>query len=372
MRKIGFFTLHILTCFIFLFFLPFATLPTYAQRAPSNPASGAQLDIIAAKVIEVIAIDMIRVEVNGEKIDVHLIGITAPSDDQLRNYFNNHREKVQNTIESTLLNATVFLVSENNEATVEVEPWERYVFLKDMTFINETFLKQGLALHDKTLEINRKYNDEFAQFQKEAQQTKKGIWFIDPATPTVVRGNKRESTKIISPIITTRISSTLSPTSNTPLTPMASPTVKPTNTPTQTPQPTATSVPTVLSSAVQNSPKDSLNSEKIFTLINEYRKSKNLPLLEKSDYLCQIANTRAPQLYDEIFVTYNVHAGFYAMNVPYWITENMAHYQSEQEIMNWWLSSSIHRQAIEGIHSYTCGACYGNSCVQLFTSFIKK
>lgn len=94
--------------------------------------------------------------------------------------------------------------------------------------------------------------------------------------------------------------------------------------------------------------------------------------METHDELCKIAQARAPQLYDEIFVTKNVHAGFYNMNIPYWMTENMAHYGSEEKILQWWLGSTIHRNAIEGDYKYSCGACSGNSCAQLFTNFTPK
>lgn len=93
---------------------------------------------------------------------------------------------------------------------------------------------------------------------------------------------------------------------------------------------------------------------------------------EKDNQLCALAGSWAPKLYNEIFVTRKVHEGFYSRNVPYWITENMASYPTEQEIVNWWLTSPIHRSAIEGTYKYSYGACSGTNCTQLFTSSITK
>lgn len=119
-------------------------------------------------------------------------------------------------------------------------------------------------------------------------------------------------------------------------------------------------------------PKNSLNSDVIFQMINDHRTAMGLSPFEKEERLCKIADSRGPALYDEIFTTHTMHKGLYDRNYPFWITENMAHYGSEQAVFNWWLGSKIHRAAIEGNYKYSCGTCYGNSCAQLFTSYIPK
>jgi len=152
----------------------------------------------------------------------------------------------------------------------------------------------------------------------------------------------------------------------------------PTPTPTFTPIPTQTPTPTESSEQTQEAPQDqsekppSLNPDTIFEMINNHRASLNLPPFQKDDRLCALAKERGPELYDEIFVTHNIHGGFYSRNLPYWITENMKYGDSETSVFNWWLGSSIHRKAIEGNFTYSCGECYGNSCAQLFTSYQQK
>jgi len=115
-----------------------------------------------------------------------------------------------------------------------------------------------------------------------------------------------------------------------------------------------------------------LSADVLFTMINEHRAKIGLPAYIKNDELCSIAASRGPELYGEIFVTYSMHAGLYKRNLPYWITENMIHQKTEALAMQWWLNSPVHRAAIEGNYTYSCGTCVGYSCEQLFTSFQSK
>ena len=115
----------------------------------------------------------------------------------------------------------------------------------------------------------------------------------------------------------------------------------------------------------------SLNADILFNMINSHRQSIGLPALQKDPNICAVAQSRAPELYNEIFGGY-MHAGFYARNLPYWATENMIHQNTEAEAFNWWMNSGIHRAAIEGNYTHACGACQGKSCAMIFTSFVPK
>lgn len=337
-----------------------AGVQTSVKKKSEHFIGAKDIEVVTATVIDVVDTDMIRVLYKNQQIDVHVIGVEPPSDEQLRNYFKTHRQKIIDTIKAMIEGKTIYLVKEGPSHEVEVEPWERYIFLQDMTFLNTELLHKGLAVHTNL--NSTQYQKSFSEAQTHAQLNQKGIWNSPTRAP------------IFTP--------TLPPSKKLAVLPSTLPTLTPTLLPTQTP--TSTPYPTILPSASSQQPvlptlqphstaaPDSLDAEKLFRLINEHRSTKNLTPLEKHDYLCNVAKNRAPQLYDEIFITKNVHAGFYEMNLPYWITENMAHYDSEDIIMQWWLNSTIHRNAIEGNHRYTCGACHGKSCVQLFTSFVKK
>lgn len=116
----------------------------------------------------------------------------------------------------------------------------------------------------------------------------------------------------------------------------------------------------------------SLNPEVIFNLINEYRAKLGLKPFEKDENLCTIAKSREPELMGEIFGGKGIHAGFRARHLPYWTTENMKYGGDENNVFNWWLSSPIHHRAIVSNSKYSCGACLGHACIQLFTSYIPK
>jgi uncharacterized protein YkwD len=83
----------------------------------------------------------------------------------------------------------------------------------------------------------------------------------------------------------------------------------------------------------------------------------------------QFAVERVPELFDEIFVNGNMHAGFYNRNLPYHSTENIIYNNTEQGAFQWWLNSPIHRHAIENSsYTHTGIACGGKFCSQIFAS----
>ncbi len=121
-------------------------------------------------------------------------------------------------------------------------------------------------------------------------------------------------------------------------------------------------------------PKDepNLNPDIVFNLINAYRAKIGLPAFEKDDNLCAIAKSREPELVGEIFDGKGIHSGFRARNLPYWATENMKYGPDENDVFTWWLSSPIHHKAIVSNDKFSCGACKGHICIQLFTNYIPK
>jgi len=116
-----------------------------------------------------------------------------------------------------------------------------------------------------------------------------------------------------------------------------------------------------------------LNAEVLLGLINDHRVKIGLSPLQKDESLMQIARERTSELFDEIFVNGNMHAGFYARNLPYYATENIIYNRSEAGAFNWWLNSSIHRSAIQNSeHTHTGIGCSGRTCSQIFTHFQPK
>ena len=113
-------------------------------------------------------------------------------------------------------------------------------------------------------------------------------------------------------------------------------------------------------------------AEKLFAMVNDHRSKLGLPVFEKEDRVCQMVASRAPQVYDEVFKDGPMHKGFKALNLPYWATENIAAYDSIEKNFDFWLRDDIHRKAIESAAKYSCVACSGTYCSQIFTSFVPK
>lgn len=138
--------------------------------------------------------------------------------------------------------------------------------------------------------------------------------------------------------------------------PSSSPVSTPTPVPSQTPTPP---------------PSGNSNSERLFQMVNDHRTGMGLPAFEKDERLCRIAQERAPQINGELN-SGNLHQGFKDLNLSYWATENIAAYSSIDENLKFWLSDYIHKKAIESSNKYSCVACSGSSCSQIFTSFTEK
>lgn len=198
-----------------------------------------------------------------------------------------------------------------------------------------------------------------------------------PYTPNISRNSSligpqiasqtREINNTPTPLPTQSILPVVTPSSDSEST--ASPKILPTHTPDPTPEPTIVPEPTpeVTIETGGNNP------DVIFNLINTHRSSKGLPDYQKDDRLCAIAQTRIPQLHNEMFGGNYIHQGFDEMDHEYWITENMVYQPDEQSALNWWLNSGLHRTAIESSqHTHSCGACSGRVCIQLFSSFIPR
>lgn len=122
-------------------------------------------------------------------------------------------------------------------------------------------------------------------------------------------------------------------------------------------------------------PADSANldSDTILNLINAHRASIGKAAFQKEEALCSLAKVRSAELQGELFEGKGyLHSGLYNRNLPYWITENAKWGSNEAGTVRWWLNSPIHRRAIEGDYIYSCGACQGSKCSQLFTSYTPK
>lgn len=117
----------------------------------------------------------------------------------------------------------------------------------------------------------------------------------------------------------------------------------------------------------EGKPANSINPDDMLAMINNHRQSIGKAAYQKNDQLCAMAKARGSAIDSEIW-SGNIHGGFRAMNPPWWITENQVGMGSLEANFNWWMNSGIHRQAIESDKFiYSCGECWGGSCIQLFS-----
>jgi uncharacterized protein YkwD len=122
--------------------------------------------------------------------------------------------------------------------------------------------------------------------------------------------------------------------------------------------------PTVIS-------EHTLNADLIFNLINEKRTQAGIKALEKEPQVCELANSRTSELYSE-FTSGYLHRGFHARKLAYWAAENVIYMRTEQKAVGWWMNSPIHRSQLMGEYKYSCVACSGESCTQIFTNLTPK
>lgn len=138
----------------------------------------------------------------------------------------------------------------------------------------------------------------------------------------------------------------------------------PTQTPTLSPSPLIASASSALSTS-------NTSADTLFSMVNDHRKAIGLPVFLKEDRVCYLANSRAPEIANEM-VQGILHSGMYGRGLPYWNTENAAAMGSVEADYNWWMSDYIHKKAIESTAVYSCTSCSGVYCVEEFTSFQPK
>lgn len=118
-------------------------------------------------------------------------------------------------------------------------------------------------------------------------------------------------------------------------------------------------------------PTVTLDSEKIFGMINDYRSKLGLTPFEEENSVCSLALTRSTEIPGEI-QNGTLHSGLYNRNLPYWIWENAKYGSDEAGTVAWWLASHIHHASIIGDYKYSCVKCTNSYCSELFTSFVPK
>lgn len=112
-----------------------------------------------------------------------------------------------------------------------------------------------------------------------------------------------------------------------------------------------------------------LDEQKLFDLVNEYRGKHQLPILEKSELLCEFAGIRIPQIKKDwshegalnLFEYYEKRGNLQYMG------ENLAKdLDSESSAIRGWIDSLKHKENLDYPYTESCIRCEGTYCVQIF------
>ena len=149
--------------------------------ATSSPTPTTQSDLYT--VSSVIDGDTIQVVIDNKKEAIRLIGIDSPETVDPRKPVQCFGKEASAKAKSLLSGKSVRLESDPTQG--ERDKYQRllrYVFLEDGTNFNKLMISEGYA-HEYTYNIPYKYQSEFKQAQKDAEENKRGLW-ADNACPT--------------------------------------------------------------------------------------------------------------------------------------------------------------------------------------------
>jgi len=121
------------------------------------------------KVLEITDGDTIKIDYNGTTEKVRLIGIDTPETNECFNV------EATNKLKSLIENHNVEIEADPTQG--ERDKYDRlllFIWL-DGELVNKTMISEGYA-HEYTYNLPYKYQKEFKDTQKEAQNTKRGLW----------------------------------------------------------------------------------------------------------------------------------------------------------------------------------------------------
>lgn len=109
-----------------------------------------------------------------------------------------------------------------------------------------------------------------------------------------------------------------------------------------------------------------VSSEKLMSVVNNWRHTQGLKPYTKNDWLCEQAEKRVK----EIQIDFS-HNGFWNIKGDYRdLAENLSKdIFNEHQHLNGWLNSASHAANLKANYYFSCIRCENNYCVQLFANF---
>lgn len=141
-----------------------------------------------ATVLKVIDGDTLKIETQGYRENIRLIGIDTPESQKNKKAMKDSGRSGQDIRTITAMGKeaaryTKSLVGKGDRIGIEFDVQERdhygrllgYVYLSDGKMLNEQIIRAGYA-QPMTVPPNVKYQDRFRKAYREARETRKGLW----------------------------------------------------------------------------------------------------------------------------------------------------------------------------------------------------
>lgn len=167
----------------------FSISPTPTPISTPNPTSmSAPKGMQEVKVDFVVDGDTIKVLINGNIEIIRLIGIDTPETVDPRKPVQCFGREASNKAKEILNNQIIYLESDPTQG--ERDKYQRllrYVWLGDNTNFNKLMISEGYA-HEYTYAVPYKYQTEFKEAVKEAEESSRGLW-----SPNTCSGNTTQA-----------------------------------------------------------------------------------------------------------------------------------------------------------------------------------
>jgi micrococcal nuclease len=153
------------------------------------------------EVVNVVDGDTIKVNINGATETLRLIGIDTPETVDPRKPVQCFGKEASNKAKEILTGKKVRLEADSTQD--ERDKYNRllrYVYLEDGTFFNKLMIEEGYA-HEYTYQSNPyKYQTEFKEAEKNARESKKGLWGDLCGGDTTKSVENKTEEKVVDPV----------------------------------------------------------------------------------------------------------------------------------------------------------------------------
>lgn len=167
-----------------------ATDASNSEQAGEVKAEATDNSVVYYSITSVVDGDTVKIDIDGKITTFRLIGMNTPEVVDPRTPVQCFGQEASNKAKELLSNQKVRI--EKDPASGEVDKYGRslaYIYREDGLFFNKHMIEQGYA-YEYTYDIPYKYQAEFKEAQKSAQDNKRGLWSTDTCsgntTPAVV------------------------------------------------------------------------------------------------------------------------------------------------------------------------------------------